>query len=196
MAAAKNPKPLPRHTRKAGSGKLTEIDRAFAIHYVGAARGIAAHAAKMAGCQCANDVAFRRRGYELMQRPTVIAEIDRLRIEAAARIEITAEDVLVDLVRVRDKARLLPPTSANLKVELTAIEKIGDHVGVMAFRKQLGLSNPTGGPIETVDLTQFTDEELEALELARGIIDGRAGGDGDPERGGATGGEGTPTPGA
>jgi hypothetical protein len=158
--------------------KLTEFERAFCLHYCGAALGVGSRAAQLAGYNGSAPANFKRYAYEVLQRPRVVAEIERLRAARVERLSITADEVLLDLVAIRDKARLLPATSANLKVELSAVEKIGDHVGVAAFRKQLGLGGPGGGPIEIADaewLATATDEELDHLERARSIIDRRAG---------------------
>lgn len=46
------------------------------------------------------------------------------------------------------------------------LELLGKHVSVNAFRDQLGISNPAGGPIQATiaDLGKLTDEQLEQLE--------------------------------
>jgi len=169
-------------TRAANKAKrdkvLTEGERAFCLHYVGAALGNGAEAVRLAGFTHTKPDQPKRYAHELLQRPRVIAEIERLRSERASRLTVTADQVLSDLVRVRDEARLLPRGSANLKVQLAAIEKIGEHIGVGAFRKNVGLSSPTGGPIETIDLAamaQLSDEDLDKLDAARDIIDRLAG---------------------
>lgn len=189
--------------RAANKGKrdkvLTEGERAFCLHYIGVALGNGAEAVRLAGFKHEKPDQARRYAYELLRRPRVIAEIERLRSERAARLTVTADQVLADLVRVRDEARLLPRASANLKVQLAAIEKIGEHIGVGAFRKNVGLSSPTGGPIETVDLASLanlSDEELDDLERARAIIDRLAGASPVPDRGDDQSGEGAPEAGA
>ncbi|MDI2595010.1 terminase small subunit [Pseudomonas sp. 681] len=46
------------------------------------------------------------------------------------------------------------------------LELLGKHVSVNAFRDQIGLGDPSGGPIKvaTADLGKLTDEQLEQLE--------------------------------
>lgn len=182
--------------KPARDAELTEGERAFCLHYVGAALGNGAEAVRLAGFKRTTPQGPKRYAYEILRRPRVIAEIERLRAEREQRAVVTADQVLADLMRVRDEARLLPRGSANLKVQLAAIEKIGEHIGVNAFRKQVGLSNPSGGPIETLDIAamaRLSDEDLDVVERARDILDKLAGRtDADTDESGDQGGEGAP----
>lgn len=53
----------------------------------------------------------------------------------------------------------------KLSERIKRIELIGRHIGVQAFREQVGLTGKDGGPIETratFDLSKLTNEELAA----------------------------------
>lgn len=47
------------------------------------------------------------------------------------------------------------------------------------------LTGPGGGPIQSMDLTKATDDQLEALASLLGPLAAAAGGDADPDQGGA-----------
>jgi hypothetical protein len=155
-----------------------QAERAFVLHYLGAANRIATDAALLAGYGKGQRGTARRTGSDLMQRPHIVAEIERVTAERNERLGITAEDVLRKLLVIETEAVLLGRNTQALKLRREVVKDIGDHVAVGAFRKQVGLSNPNGGPIETADaawLATATDEELEAIAVARAIIDRRSG---------------------
>jgi len=182
--------------KRRDAGGFTDGERAYVLYYMGAANRIGTEAALMAGYGKGSRGAAKRYAYELMQRPHIVAEIERLTAERNERLQYSSDDVLRDMLILKTETELLPNRNAPImRTRLDILAKIGDHVGVNAFRKQVGLSSPTGGPIEHVDaawLADATDEELDALEHARSIIDRRAGAtNAIPDGSGDTGGEGT-----
>lgn len=176
---------------------FTVKERAFVLHYLGAANRNGTDAALLAGWAQGNRAGARRYACEVMARPHIVAEIQRLTEERNARLAITAEDVLRDLVILKVEAEVMPKSVQTMKLRREVLKDIGDHIAVGAFRRQVGLSSPTGGPIETADaewLANATDEELDDLERARSIIDRRAGRSPEvPDGGSDPSGEGTPS---
>lgn len=56
--------------------------------------------------------------------------------------------------------------------KLSALEKIGKHVNVQAFREQLGLSGPNGGRVETIGREMTPQEAADAYAAS---LDSKAG---------------------
>lgn len=189
-----------RHRADDPERPLTEREQLFRMHYIGAANFVGAEAVIMAGYNVSSRQRARDMAHDIMRRPAVARAIELEMESRNVRLRVTADDVLRDLIKLKAEASTLKATSANVKTKLSIIEKIGDHVDVNAFRKQVGLSSPTGGPIETADaawLARASDEELDALEHARAIIDRRSGRNPDgADDDGDSGGEGTPPPSA
>jgi len=172
---------------------FTAIERAFTLHYLGAARHNASEALRLAGSKAIGQ-SISVSASRMLNRPHVRAEVDRLIAQRNERLSITAEDVLRDLVILRDNARsLIEQDMPALRLQRDLIKDIGEHVSVGAFRRQVGLSAPNGGPIATYDiaaLAQLTNEELDQLERARAIIDRVSPTAEDPADGGDQGGAG------
>ena len=66
------------------------------------------------------------------------------------------------------------------KGEVPAIKEIADRLDGKVTQ---GISGPNGGPIQTVDLTNMTEEQLNALEALFGPL-ATAGGDDEGDQGG------------
>ena len=66
------------------------------------------------------------------------------------------------------------------KGEVPAIKEIADRLDGKVTQ---GISGPNGGPIQTVDLTNMTEEQLNALESLFGPL-ATAGGDDEGDQGG------------
>ncbi|MEO7681788.1 MAG: terminase small subunit [Sphingomonas sp.] len=159
---------------------LTANEHAFVLHYLGAANGVIFHAMRMAGYKSGSDRNMRAEGHRVMARPRVIAAIEKEREFRAERLRFSADDVLREQLRVLREAELLPNASKlqGLKLRRETLKDIGEHVSVGAFRRNIGLSSPTGSAIQVEDVTQYehlSDEELEALARAREILDRGAG---------------------
>lgn len=173
-AGAEKTAAIRRHSGRDEEG-FTEKERAFVLHYIGAARRNATEAALLAGWGKGNRRAAGRYAYAAMSRPHLIAEIQRQTELRNERLSVTADDVLRELLVLKvDAERLSHKSAPALRTRLDVIKTIGDHVGVGAFRRQVGLSAPNGGPIETVDLAalaKLTDEELDQVARVRAILD-------------------------
>ena len=175
---------------------LSERERTFVGHYLGAAARNATEAAVLTGYGNGNRNNAKNYAVEIMRRPHVQAEIQKQTEERNERLQITADDVLRELLVLKVDCENVGRSAPALRTRLDVLKTIGDHVAVGAFRKQVGLSSPSGGPIETADvaaLASLSDEELDQLERARAIIDRVAGKPAEvPDGGGDTGGEGAP----
>lgn len=175
---------------------FTDGERLFVLHYMGAGNRQLGKSALLAGYGKGKERMAGKYGSDLMQRPHVSAEIERLTILRNERLMVTADDVLRDLVILRSDAEFLEKGVQSIKARREIIKDIGEHISVGAFRRNVGLSSPTGGPIESVDiaaLANLTDEELNTLERAREIMDRAAGRSSDavPDGGADQGREGT-----
>jgi len=175
---------------------FTDMERLFVLHYMGVGNRVIGQSALLAGYGKGNLRNAQRAGSDVMARPHIMAEVERLTEARNEKLRITADDVLRDIVILRTDAEYLPKTTQTIKTRLDILKTLGEHVAVGAFRRNVGLSSPTGGPIEHVDLAalaDLTDQELETLERAREIMDratGR-GADAVPDGRADQGGEGT-----
>jgi hypothetical protein len=163
---------------KRDEGGFTSGERLFVLHYMGAGNRSIGQSALLAGYGKGNLRTAQKYGSDLMRGAHVVAEIDRLTEQRNARLMVTADDVLRDLVILRADAEFLPTGVQQIRARREILKDIGDHVAVGAFRRNVGLSSPSGGPIEHVDLAalaDLTDEELTQLERAREIMDRVAG---------------------
>ncbi|AZD84996.1 Phage terminase small subunit [Pseudomonas chlororaphis subsp. aureofaciens] len=139
--------------------------------------------------------------YQLMQNPKVLEAIHAAMAERNKRVQVDADYVLqrltdidqMDLAAIHDDdGKLLPirqwpqiwrqmvkevdMKSGKVKFhdKLRALELIGKHVSVNAFREQIGIGDPAGGPIQHV-ARNLSDDELMAIANgnypARGCTD-------------------------
>lgn len=149
--------------------ELTERERRFAFHWMASARGNSAEAARLAGVP---PKVAAKEGCRMLKIAKVQALIEAERRRRETKLQISADDVLIDLAFVREEARALLKENpvAGLKLILAATDKIGDHISVGAFRRQVGIGNPDGTPIE-FNLSGFsTDEKTAFLEFLRRAV--------------------------
>jgi len=176
---------------------LTPQEQEFVLHYLGGAKRNATDAVIMAGYQVASRASANSKGATLMGRPRIIAEIQAQTEARNERLQYTADDLLRDLFVLKTDAEIASRKSnPAMRIRLDTLKTIGEHVNVNAFRKQIGLSNPEGGPIGVVDaewLAQATDDELKKVEDAWAIINRLSGNSGPPSTGGDQGGTGAAT---
>jgi hypothetical protein len=170
-------KATPRTAAKV-NGILTEKEALFIEYYLGPAAGNGARAAKMAGYS-GNENTFKTTAAQILSRPRVIGVIQEYRDKRTEKLLFGANDVLYEMMTLLAEVKSLGParTPALINARRAVIEKLGEHIDVGAFRRQVGLSSPTGGPIETVDaydLATLSDEELGKLDAARAILDRHA----------------------
>jgi hypothetical protein len=135
---------------------FTNREREFCFHYIGAANFNQTKAADMAGYATPPSEAAR-----LMKREHIVNAIGSLLAQRTLDLTIDAKWVLVELIEVQRDAK----AKGNRKDNLRALELIGKHVDVAAFREQHGLGGLNGEPLEAEhDLSHLTDEELDQLE--------------------------------
>lgn len=116
--------------------------------------------------------------YELIRKPKIVDALTRFMAKQSERTDISRKWVLAKLVDVHKKAEDIPGLG-GLDRRLKALELIGRHVDVAAWRMGLAGEPPAGGG--SWDLTRLTDEELEVFErlLAKISLDrGGEGGEG------------------
>lgn len=107
-------------------------------------------------------------GHELTRKPKIIDAITAYLAKRTDKAEVNAKWVLARLVDVEaEAASVAADKDATGKAaarlhRLRALELIGKHVDVNAFRTQFGLSGPDGSPLW--DLSRLTDEELDTFE--------------------------------
>jgi len=122
-----------------------------------------------------------QKGYQLLQKPEIA---DAIAAKVAARSERTAIDadyVLRQAVKLHERCmqEVEPFTDRkglqirdkdgnplfvfNAAGAAKALELVGKHVNVSAFRERVEHSGPGGGPIETRDMTKLTPEQLDAI---------------------------------
>lgn len=100
--------------------------------------------------------------YELLRKPKIIDKICAAMAKRSQRAEVDAAWVLARLVEVEGEAA--SAEKGNRLHRLRALELIGKHVDVNAFRTQLGIGNPDGTPLDNRwDFSRLDDEEFETL---------------------------------
>lgn len=109
-------------------------------------------------------------GYELTRKPKIIDAITAVLAKRVEKAEVDAKWVLARLVDVEaeaakvadDRDRGAGSRAAARLHRLRALELIGKHVDVNAFRTQFGISAPDGSPLW--DLSRLDDGELDTFE--------------------------------
>lgn len=142
-----------------GEDGLTMKQRLFVDEYLIDMNATAA--AKRAGYSptSAHDI-----GYENLQKPAIVDAIGQAMAKRSGELHIDAKWVLIELASIHNDAKD-DKTSAGRRDRMRVLELIGKHVDVRAFRTQLGLSGPDGGPIEmNWNLSALSDEELDLFE--------------------------------
>jgi phage terminase small subunit len=92
-------------------------------------------------------------GYQLLQKTSVKAEIERLQSETSKKLEVTKESLINDLLTIKDLCLTNPRVTHN---SIKAIEVISKMLGFNAAEKQdISLS----GPIDISKLIKFDDDK-------------------------------------
>lgn len=121
--------------------KHTPKEKLFVGYYLESLNG--ADAVRKAGYKSKRPDAF---AYELLRKPAIQAAIQAAMEERAARIEVTADQVLAKLWLEAQRQGKGSSHAARIR----ALELVGRHVG-LKFTEGLEVSGPNGGPIETQD---------------------------------------------
>lgn len=121
---------------------------------------------------------------ENLSKPEIIEFLQPLLEEREKRVEVDADYVLTQAKKLHERCmQEIKPLTDKKGNQLTdeegnaifvfdsqgaarSLELIGKHVSVQAFRDQLGISNPKGGPIELTD-TQRSARIASLLDQGR-----------------------------
>ena len=139
---------------------LTPLEERFCAEYVVDFNGT--EALKRAGSS-AKWVA--QQAYEMLRKPHIAQRIQALIVGQNEKALVNKQWVMNELVLVYRSAmagaNVGKGNSAERATALRALEKLGQHVDVNAFRQQIGLGNPDGSAF---DLSGLNDDELDSLE--------------------------------
>jgi phage terminase small subunit len=116
-------------------------------------------------------------GSENLTKPDVAALIKEKQAKVAERAEWSAADRLAALKRISDATE-----GGDPRVAVSAIAEANKMQGSHAAQ-QHRLAGPNGGPIQTVDLTKLSGDELAQLESIFGPLAG-SGDDDAPDQSG------------
>lgn len=167
MGAMSRKTALNRHAKR----ELTPLESAFVLEYLkdfvgGYALVRAGSSAKYPDQQAS----------EMLRKPHIADAVARAMTRRNEALEVNAKWVLTELVIQYRAAAVGAGTgtasnSAERSNALRALDKIGQHVDVGAFRAQIGIGNPDG---TNFDFSGLEDDELSNLEriLAKAAISG------------------------
>lgn len=136
---------------------LTDQEMTFVLSLIGSCAWNGTAAARAAGV---TEASARTRASEWLAMPAIANAITEAMAERAAKLKIDADFVLLHLVSLYHETVQLPKGVASIRLARDMLETIGRHVDVRAFRTQIGIANPMGGPVEE-DISCLDDEELE-----------------------------------
>jgi hypothetical protein len=158
---------LRRHAKR----ELTPLEQAFVLEYL--KDFVGGHALARAGSTAKY---LDQQASEMLRKPIVADAIARAMTKRNEALEVNAKWVLTELVVQYRAAAVGAGTgkstnSAERANALRALDKIGQHVDVSAFRAQIGLGNPDG---TNFDFSGLDDDELSKLEsiLSKAAISG------------------------
>ncbi|MFC5385176.1 terminase small subunit [Aquamicrobium segne] len=140
---------------------LTDKQRRFVAEYLVDLN--ATQAAIRAGY---SEKTARSVGSENLTKPDIAALIQERQQKVAAKAEWSAADRLLALKRITDAAEQKDP-----RVAVSAISEANKMQGSYP-PAQHRLAGPNGGPIQTVDLTKLSGDELAQLESIFGALAG------------------------
>ena len=135
--------------------RLTERQRLFCEHYVGAGKHNAALSARMAGYApgCSHVT-----GCQLLQQPKIAATVRGLEDVLAQNMGVSRQAVIAQLVGAAEMARELREPASMI----TAIKNVAQICGYYRQEEVKPVKAGDGG--EVLDrLNRFSDEELVAL---------------------------------
>lgn len=139
---------------------LTPLEERFCAEYVVDFDGTAA--LKRAGSSAKW---LSQQAYEMLRKPHIATRIQELIVGQNEKALVNKQWVMNELVLVYRSAMAGATAgkgnSAERATALRALEKLGQHVDVNAFRAQVGIGNPDGSAF---DLSGLSDGELDNLE--------------------------------
>lgn len=132
--------------------------------------------AKQAAIRCAyypSPQSAHKNAWRIMRRGVILKAIAQAMAARAEALGITAQTILSEAFR----SYLLAIEARNFTAAARFLEMAGKHVDVQAFRTNIGVSGPDGGPIQVEDLSVLDDDELEAYGRIARKLAGRAAND-------------------
>jgi phage terminase small subunit len=123
-----------------------------------------------------------QQAYEMLGKPHIAAEVQKRVAAMNEKCEVNRSWVLTELAlqyRAADTAARAPTGGkrnvAEARLALSALEVIGKHVDVNAFRNQIGIGNPDGSAFnyDALDERELDDLERLLLKAATGEADAR-----------------------
>lgn len=132
------------------SNPLAEKKKAFCREYVIDLN--ATQAAKRAGY---SEKTAYAKGHDLLKEPEVKAEIDRLMAARNQRLDINADYVLQQAVKLHEKC--MSDGSFNPASAARALELIGKHTQVQAFKENLNIN----GTMQVMGSIKIGNKELD-----------------------------------
>lgn len=132
------------------------------------------------------DEAYALAGYKpdrgnasrLTANDSILTRVAELQGRAAKKVEVTVQTLAAEL----DEARVMALAEKQSSAAIQATMGKAKLFGLLVEKKQL--SGPNGGPIQTVDLSNASDDDLARLEAIFGPLAGAAGGDDEGDTGG------------
>lgn len=135
---------------KWGTKDLSRRQQMFVEHYI---MGLpASAAAERAGYSHPGSQCTR-----LLANVRIAEAIQQGMQERSKRVQIDADYVLRQAVKLHEKC--MSEDSFNATAAARSLELVGRHVGVQAFRDQVGVGNPDGTPL-TLDVGRLSDTAL------------------------------------
>jgi phage terminase small subunit len=97
-------------------------------------------------------------GYELLKKPEIAAAVAKGQQKAIERCEVTRDTIARQLDDDRGLAHKVKQAGAAVSASVAKAKLFG------LMREQLEHTGKDGGPIQTVDLSKLTDDQLAKLE--------------------------------
>lgn len=150
------PKYRPRIRRRDFDG-LTELENNFVAEYLVDMN--ATHAYVRAGY---NSASPKQDAYKLRRKEHIVKAITQRMVERNELVKIDAHFVLTETsIQYREAAQRASEDPRERSHALKALDMLGKHVDVQAFRQQVGIGNPDGS---NYDLSRLNDTQLDQLE--------------------------------
>jgi len=167
--------------RRRGGATLTDLETRFVAEYL--VDMMAGPALRRAG----STTKFPdQQASEMLRKPHIAAEVQKRIAAANEKCEVNRTWVLTELAlqyRAASTAASAPQPGgkrnvAEARLALSALEVIGKHVDVNAFRQQIGIGNPDGTAFDYAGLNDDELDQLENLLSKAALSSGDPGGEG------------------
>lgn len=161
--------------RRLKSG-LTALEERFVAEYC--VDFIGSAALRRAGSQARY---IDQQAYEMLRKPHIVEAISAQVAKTNEKAIVNKQWIMTELVlqyRAASAAAAAGNT-AERRVALQALEKLGQHVDVNAFRQQIGVGNLDGSNFDFSGLNDDELDDLERLISKAALTSGGSGGEGE-----------------